>query len=328
MKKPKISGGATLFRLGCIGLAAGILFPSCFRTERLCPSAKAADKPAAVKEPETLVRPTIRAARKKARVIHLQDLRSQILDKLSLTNDLDNASVYVEDLNSWVWTGINERQPYLIASLAKVGMAIAWLKWDEEQPGIIEKKIIVKPEHVEANDPFSSKTEEPVTPGEYRIIHLIERMIISSDNTALVTLSKNIPAVWVNETFEDIGLPNPFDSDQDGKVSPKQYAQMIKSLYNASYLEPGRAGMLLKMMGRSRFSAGLRSVLPKGVLASLKYGFWQSRSIFECGIVYLKDNPYLVCIFAASRDGDPVHNLTLIRTIGFTVHAFFEDMLK
>lgn len=280
------------------------------------------------KKEGALLSPMVAIRDHRAQVVHLQKLRAKILENLTLSNDLDNVSIYVEDLNSGVWMGINEKKALDLGSLLKVGMAIAWLRWDQEHPGVLEKKVTVLPEDLDTNDVFSRAVDSPLVSGDYRVLYLIEKMIVYSDNTALRTLYRNIHRMWVDETFSEIGIPNPFSAAQEGKISAKQYAQMIKSLYNASYLDPSRSELLLRMLTRTKFTPGLRSVLPKETTAALKYGLWEGVALYESGIVYLRDNPYLVCIFTVLTEKKFDRNLKLIRDVGGTVEDFFEEIVE
>lgn len=283
-------------------------------------------------EDSRLLSPLAELKSRRAAVIHLQDLRDVLRDKISRTRSSDSVAIYVEDLNSGVWMGINERRPVVLASLLKVGLMIAWLKWDEDEPGLLGKKIRVEPRDILNNDPFSRAADSPLLPGVYRVADLIESMVVSSDNSAVETLSRNIPGKRVSETFSDIGLPNPFFPADTGGVtgtlSAKQYAQIFKSLYNAAYLDNAHSKLALRILCRTRFSRGLRGVLPEGTAAALKYGArWSDNVLLESGIVYLENNPYLICIFTSNMtDTKMLMNLSFIREFGSAVHAFLREI--
>lgn len=313
------------------GRIAGVVFVLSACVVLTATEVRAAKDKAAEKK-VSLLSPMAELKSRRANIIHLQGLRSKILEYLVETDNLDNVNLYVEDLNSGVWMGINERYPSRLASLTKVGVLIAWLRYDESQPGVLEKRVQVQESHREPNDRFALAFDTAVAPGSYRVLTLLEKMIVNSDNTALTALLAAIPNQWVVETFSDIGVPNPFSGTEKdesfGRMSPKQYGQMLKALYNASYLDLTHSEMALRLMTRTKFTLGLRSILPKESTAALKYGVLENNAMHESGIVYRGDNPYIACIFTKLTGTAVEKNLVLIRELGTIVDNYFRYIDK
>ena len=103
-----------------------------------------------------------------------------IINQQIINNKISFASVYYRDLNNGPWMGINEKEYFSPASLIKVPVMMAYLKEAEEDPSILEKKII--------NSKAFDYSQQNVTPTEilqldkeYTVEDLLEKMIIYSE---------------------------------------------------------------------------------------------------------------------------------------------------
>ncbi len=312
--------GFSLNALGRAAVCAVLLF---------CAGPVSAEKPAVRAAKPSYLSPLAEMKNRRAGIIHLNDLRSALLESLAGSRSLDQVAVYVEDLNSGIWVGIGERERVRTASLLKVVTAMSWLKWEQDQKSILDRPIRIGAEDLVPNDMLAAAIDTPIRPGEYRVMNLIQSALIRSDNTAHRALLRVLPKFRLIETFTDIGLPDPFDRSDTaavyGLMSAKQYSYVIKSLYNASYLDPVYSEQILRLLVRSEFGRGIRSVVGSRVEAALKYGIWtESSAVYECGIVYLKDAPYLICIFTFNTGQDYEKNLSLIRQVASIVHPFLQ----
>ena len=125
---------------------------------------------------------------------NLQNFKSQvqkIVDQKLRDKIASHISVYFRDLNNGPWFGIKEDENFDPASLLKVPVMITYLKEAENDPAILEKKLIFTPEG--NNLPKSSDGGDPLVPGKsYTVLELIERMIVFSDNDAFYLLTFNV----------------------------------------------------------------------------------------------------------------------------------------
>mgnify|MGYP001568906582 CR=1 FL=1 len=270
-----------------------------------------------------------------AHIVHLRTLRSDLLTQLATDGTSDSVSIYLEDLNSGVNIGINEREPTFLASLIKVGVMIAWFKAEEQQPGILQRKVVMTPEmSALPNDHFARAQDSPLAPGEYTISSLIDTMILYSNNSANSALCYYISDSHLALVFDDLGVPNPFQVSNPAtdpfklgtKLTAKQYSNIIRALYNATYLNETHSARALRLLTQTKFQQGIRSVLPSGTISAMKYGVFHG-AFYECGIVYMKDNPYLITIFTRG----PANNrhriqLSWIRKYAGIVHQYMSRL--
>jgi beta-lactamase class A len=144
----------------------------------------------------------------------------------------------------------------------------------------------------------------------YTVGQLVEAMIINSDNGAKNALLDNINQTDLNDIYTDLGLPNPGNSD-NYVISAKQYALLLRVLYNATYLSRDYSEQALKIMSQAKYSQGLVAGVPKGTVVAQKFGENVDASsnsdspvisLSNCGVVYHPTHPYILCVMTKGTD--------------------------
>ncbi len=226
-------------------------------------------------------------------------------------------SVYFRNLNNGPWFGIRENEQYIPASLMKLTLLISYMKWWEEDIGLMWKKLIVR-----SNDTMSQSIvpEKQLQKWwEYTISDLLYYLIVYSDNNASKTLLENIPPEQQNKTFIDLWVPLP--ENKDYALSVKEYASFFRILYNSSYLSPRSSEAALSILASSKYDKWIRWWVDKNIAIAHKFGEREILSesgmiinqLHDCGIVYHPNYPYLVCIM--TRWDDSLESLsTAIRS--------------
>ncbi len=234
----------------------------------------------------------------------------RIAEDLKTTDPASQLSVYMRDLDTGAWMGVDENEHYIPASLLKVPTMIAYYKYAESHPSILEK-------NVSYDGSFDNNIGENFTsshylrPGVYTIEELIRAMIVSSDNNALELLRRNIKADYLLEVFTDLGLPLPPESDNVEFMSPKSYALFFRTLYNATYLNHDYSEHALELLSRAEFKDGIREPLPTEIAVASKFGERSvvtlpslkvvATELHDCGIVYREKDPYLLCVMTRGK---------------------------
>lgn len=239
--------------------------------------------------------------------LSLKDIKTNI-EKIVKKYPSESISIYYRDLLNGPWYGINEDQQFAPQSLLKLPVAISYLKYAEKDLFILEKKI-----EVEEISGSNLEVEDNLTVGEeYSVLTLIERAIIKSDNVAFQLLVKNIPEEQIKKTHEDLGIAYPSSSTPDDFISVKAYSSLFRVLYNASYLSRNFSEQLLAMLSQAEFKNGLVAGAPEGTLIAHKFGIQNNSSeikqLHDCGIVYLPDKPYLLCVMTKGENLSELEN--------------------
>lgn len=236
---------------------------------------------------------------------NLDKLRNKIQGTISediIKGNITHTSVYYRDMNNGPWFGINQNEMFSPASLIKVPLMIAYFKLAETNPEILNKELVVTPPPGVLPQNITP-TVTLVPNQKYTIRQLINHLIVFSDNEAYNILLANIDNQFLIKVFDDLGVDiTPGLSNPNGDIiSVKSYASFFRILYNASYLSPKSSEEALNILSQSKFKDALVAGLPPSVLSSHKYGersFEGSpiKQLHDCGIVYVPNKPYLVCI--------------------------------
>ena len=255
------------------------------------------------------------------------------LDKLkntikSLTSD-NQTSVYYRDMNNGPWFGINEKELFSPASLVKVPLMMAFLKKAESDPLILDKEIL----NTEKYDPTTQNIQPLITiiPNQkYTIRQLIEQMIIYSDDVSYTILNNQLSAAEITKVYSDLGVDiSQAQSNPNGNIlSVKSYASFFRILFNASYLNRDMSEYALKLLSQVKFKDGLVAGVPNNIIVSHKFGERQYldtglKQLHDCGIVYMPNKPYLLCIMTRGNDFKTMESI--IKNISETIYSGLLD---
>jgi beta-lactamase class A len=264
----------------------------------------------------------------------LESKIQEMVDYLMNNGKATNISVFVRDLVARRWIGINENTNFAPASLLKLPILIAYYKLSEIEPTVLSKKHTYNGP-TEINDEMQRiKPKETLEVGkEYTVEELLFRMIVYSDNNALSILYDSIDNDFLNDVFIDLGIYVPVSSSIETKLlSPKAYGNILRMLFNSSYLEPLNSDKALDLLTKTTFNDGLRSNIPQEIKIAHKFGERETKAknnnivtenLYDCGIVYYTENPYILCIMT---QGFNLNDLgEVIRNISRVVYEEFSD---
>lgn len=233
---------------------------------------------------------------------------SSIIEDKKAAGDITFAAVYFKDLSSNTWFGINEKEKFSPASLLKVPVLMAYLKQAEQDPNLLDHKLVAQEYDYDLvqNIPPTLPLE---TNKSYSIEHLLESMIIQSDNNAYLMLTSVINEPTLIQVYKDIGI-NIQQVSQDNPnadfINVREYATLFRVLYNASYLNDLYSEKALSMLTKTTYRDGLIKYL-NGTPVAHKFGERRNldtgeTQLHDCGIVYYPEKPYLICIMTKGKD--------------------------
>lgn len=241
---------------------------------------------------------------------NLKENIQKVINTKIAKHEVNTVSLYFRDLNNGPWIGINQDDKFSPASLLKVPLMMAYFKLAEDDPNLLAKKVIVGNYEEEASP--NILPQKKVTVGaEYTIEDLINYMIKYSDNTAANTLLANIPAQDLTEIYTDFNLKIPGSEGLENYMTVTEYSSFFRILYNASYLNRQMSEKALQILTTSAFTKGLTAELPSGTEVSHKFGervFDGSKQLHDCGIIYLANKNYLLCVMTRGDDFGKMEN--------------------
>lgn len=181
----------------------------------------------------------------------------RIFEEINIDKTI-SLSVYVRNLDNGPWFGIREDDGFASIRSLKMPIFIAYLKWSEEEPELLEQKInIDKISDSDAEKIFIPRNQLKVGQS-YSVRELLEEMMINSNLTATEILLKKIPYSFLTQVDTDLGVFLPGEEDIRDTISLKEYSSFFRILYGASYLSPSSSQFALSLLTKSDFPDGIR----------------------------------------------------------------------
>jgi beta-lactamase class A len=213
---------------------------------------------------------------------------------------IDDATVYLKNLNTADWVCVNPGLQFNPGSLIKVPIMMTYLRDSEKNPGLLNKKFSLDPSQ---KVPVQTFTGDRIIPGKsYTIKELLYYMIAKSDNYATSILNNNVNVDEFKRLFVDLGMPEPDVRNPSFFISASDYSKFMRMLYNATFINNEDADFALSLLAQSDFKDGIVNQLPPDIKVAHKFGEWgnpkdpYNHQLHESGIVYLGDNPYLITV--------------------------------
>jgi len=233
-----------------------------------------------------------------------------------------NIGVYFRELNDGYWFSIGETEKFIPASLRKVPLMIALLKQAERDNKLLDRQVkldLSRDYTLVQNFKPSQKTAIGTS---YTVRDLIYRMIVYSDNNAMIALTKVVDKNEYGKVFGSLRMLSLPQLQNDDFLSVQTYSSFFRILYNASYLSREASDGALGVLASSEYKEGIVAGVPPTVNVAHKFGEQSdfpvgTMFLHDCGIVYYPTHPYLLCIMTKGSDFEPLRNIVadISRTI-------------
>ena len=241
-------------------------------------------------------------------------LKSISDDEISRGN-AKNISVYLRQLNTGEWAGIDEDHLYDPASLLKIVLMITYYKdASTKHFGVLSSQYIYTQELEKVNDAILFHAPTSLNVGKsYTVDELIRAMIVDSDNGATFTLLDHVDSQQLALVYKELDILDPDVRKDSYKISSKKYSLFFRILYNATYLDEALSEKALELLTKTTYYDGLVAALPKDVVVAHKYGEHvngnqdgnvASLELHDCGIIYKHDSPYFLCVMTSGQSLD------------------------
>lgn len=223
---------------------------------------------------------------------------STYIESQKQNKTINSASFYFRDLSQTEWTGYNEDEKFWPASLMKVPEMISLLRQEEDQPGLLDKKLDYKaPYIVDKNPVFKTKQLQPGS--TYTMRELLRYMISYSDNNATILLDNHLNQKVFSKLLADLSLP-PLDAKAANyPLSAKEASYFFRLIFNSSYLSIPHSEYAAELLSTTEFKAGFSAGLPSNIKIIHKFGEAGDpgeHQLHETAIIYVNDNPYLLTV--------------------------------
>jgi len=225
---------------------------------------------------------------------------------------------YFEDLQTGLWVGIREKEPFAGASLLKVPTVIAVLKKVEDGDLSLGTELELQKQDI---DPRFGDLWRMGEGFSMSLEGLVQAALTRSDNTAVKVFNGMLSDDEQLAARYAVGLPCPTPNGPKVRVSPKQYANLFRALYCASYLKRPMSQWALSMLTTTDYNEGIPAGVPDRHQVAHKIGMWQKEGCYhDCGIVYTRHMDYLLCVM--SRDATLRQSNRVSRDVSKLVYEF------
>jgi beta-lactamase class A len=241
-------------------------------------------------------------------------------------------SVYYRGMTTGRWAGFQEEEIYPAGSLLKIPYLMAYYKWAEEHPEILNEMVPYKGDFDESGGQKIAPAKK-IEPGKsYSIADLIYRMIVYSGNNSTVLLMHRLDRTDLHQIFDDLEVPKDQNVHRQWLVTPKRFAYFFRILYGATYLSREMSEKALHLLSQADFKEGLVAGVPVSIPVAHKFGeFTQQYSdgtivvtnLHDCGIVYHPTHPYFLCVMAEGQSQESLKEV--IARIAKAVYQFVDS---
>ncbi len=247
--------------------------------------------------------------------------------------DVSSVAIYLSTPDGRVL--INPDEKFYPASLLKVPTMIAYYKLAEEDPKILDKKILYTGSDNDLNSLQFYKPSIKMVPGTYyTVAELLERLIGYSDNNAVPLLIKNIDNNELLEVYNDLGLRLPKESNADF-INVGTYANFFRVLYNGTYLDWDQSEKAMSLLAEHDFPQGIQAGVPAQIAVAQKFGEIdlsgnpdtppeKVKELHDCGLVYYPNHPFILCIMTKGTNFEKLANV--IQNIASTAYTSFAKL--
>lgn len=210
----------------------------------------------------------------------------------------DTFALYFEYIPTGTSIGINEDSEFTAESLLKVPVVMAYFH-EKERLGITTDPTV----KIQANE-LNNKYGDLYKKGAGYRINLgdaVELALTKSDNTASLILADHISAADFQFVYEGLDVPMTLRG-KTPIITAVQYASILKALYFASVLNLDDSQKILQLLTKTRFTSMLPFGIPRNIPVAHKIGLVNNQIYQDCGIVYLPQRNYLLCMVSQSDE--------------------------
>lgn len=236
--------------------------------------------------------PRILRERKNDFIFNFLDLRTQLHTKIDPLGD--NFAMYFEYLPTGTSIGINSNRDFYAASLFKLPVVMAYFRHKERVNSTEDLTVKLTEEMIDNR--FGDLWKKGVG-FEISMDEAARLALVKSDNTAVEALAP----VITDKDFDDVYQGLDIDiqvSSQGAILNAKNYASIMKALYFSAVLTKDDSQKILTYLTESDFDDKLVAGVPRDVPVAHKIGVMDEDSYRDCGIVYVPNRPYLLCMIS------------------------------
>ena len=122
-----------------------------------------------------------------------------------------------------------------------------------------------------------------------------------SDNTASLVIADQISESDFQFVYDGLDIQE-MTTGKTPVITAQEYSSVLKALYFGSVLNNTDSEYILSLLTQTDFNDKLPSGIPAGIRIAHKIGLVNGQIYQDCGIVYVPDKPYSLCMVSKSDD--------------------------
>ncbi|HSE61317.1 MAG TPA: serine hydrolase [Candidatus Saccharimonadales bacterium] len=231
-------------------------------------------------------------------LINLEPLRQNV--RKYLTDTGLTYSFYFE----YLFTGSNIRagdsNKLVGASLMKIPVVMDLYKAAEQNKIDINKKVTVDKESVNNDTEFGN--QQHLKPGDQISLRDAARIALTeSDNTAAYIVFQATQHLLAPEdqAINNLDVETQIGESDKGKyalIGARSYSSFLKCLYYSCFLSRDHSEQILSDLSKTTDTTRIRAGVSKDTEVIHKIGSFSNVTQSDCGIVYLTNRRYILCI--------------------------------
>lgn len=236
-------------------------------------------------------------------LVNFEPLRADLRKDLAYYDG--KASLYFEYLPTGTSVRIGESEHLVAASLLKVPAVMQLYQLAEQNDLNLDDTITLKEEWLDSDygDLYKKGAGYTAT-----IRQMAELALEKSDNTALNAVQSVVDEhanQKITSAYDALDVDYVDDERTNLSMSARGYASFLKCLYFACYISPDSSQEIMTYLTESTYGEDgrLGKYIPSEVKIAHKIGVAGNQVQSDCGIVYVPNRHYILCVMLNEEKG-------------------------
>ncbi len=245
--------------------------------------------------------------------VNFQPLRSQV--KSYLANTHVDHSFYFEYLFTGSTIRDGDSNQLVGASLMKIPIVMDLYKAVEENKVSLDKQVTVPDNIINSNDSQYGNVSHLKSGDKIKLGDAAKIALSESDNTAAYTIFNATQGMLPSQDQSLNNLDIETQSGDSSKgplvlISSRSYSSILQCLYFSCFLNEKDSQSILNYLTMdSTDNTRIRAGVPNNVQVARKLGSFGNITQSDCGIVYVPNKDYLLCVLMNENGQSADHHI-------------------
>jgi beta-lactamase class A len=232
-------------------------------------------------------------------IINFEPLRTDIKAYL------DSIGVPYSFYFEYLFTGSNIRagdnNQLVGASLMKIPIVMDLYKAAEQKKVSLDKVVTIPTDVINSDDKQYGNIKNYKPGDKITLRQAADTALSESDNTAAFTVYNSIKDLLAtnDQALNNLDIETETKDSDKGKyalISARSYTSILKCLYFSCFLSYGNSQEIIKALVNSSDNGRIRAGVPGNIEVASKIGSFSAVAQSDCGIVYVSNRRYSICI--------------------------------